>query len=240
MEKIRLFIILFLIIVFIIGFYATMYCNIEANKQEVVSNVESMDSIPKSCPDLLMKKGKGLVLYNTKEPVTEGKNPILFQSLDEYIEFIQNQKKKGIECPILYLQQETTTQGEDVYRIRPSPFDLQGGLSSTNTSMDTVKVADANRLNPPYNKNNYPGFDPQGNYVGVYTNLDAVHDSTQNDIRSDNPMDSNLGGVTHSREMVKSGKYKGREITKPVFNKPPNVSFFSKLPTHVEPPIDVL
>ncbi len=240
MEKIRLFIILFLIIVFIIGFYATMYCNIETNKQEVVSNVESMNSIPKSCPDLLMKKGKGLLLYNTKEPVTEGKNPILFQSLDEYIEFIKYQKKNGIECPILYLQQETTTQGEDVYRIRPSPFDLQGGLSSTNTSMDTVKVSDANRLNPPYNKNNYPGFDPQGNYVGVYTNLDAIHDSTQNDIKSDNPMDSNWGGVTHSREMVKSGKYKGREITKPVFNKPPNVSFFSKLPSNVKPPIDVL
>jgi hypothetical protein len=56
----------------------------------------------------------------------DGINPIQFGSLDDYIRYLEVQRKSGIHCPVLYLQQESNDQGQDVYRMRPSPFDLQG------------------------------------------------------------------------------------------------------------------
>jgi|TARA_B110000285_G_scaffold198149_1_gene230362 hypothetical protein len=239
MKTTKIFVILFLLIVFVIGLFATMYFNPEKqNKKTDIENMEAQSN--SSCPDMLVKKGQSLALYNTKTPVIEGKNPILFQSLDDYIGFVREQKKRGIECPVLYLQEEVNTQGEDVYRMRPSPFDLQGGLSSINEHQQQVQISDANRMNYPYNENNYPGFDPEGQYVGVYTNLDAIHDSTKQNINSDNPMDPNWGGIEFTRNAVKSGKYEDREITKPVFNKTVNTAFYVNLPSDVDPPVDIL
>lgn len=239
MKTTKTFVILFLLIVFVIGLFATMYFNPDKqNKKTDIENMEAQSN--SSCPDMLIKKGQSLALYNTKTPVTEGSNPILFQSLDDYIVFVREQKEKGKDCPVLYLQQEVDTQGESVYRMRPSPFDLQGGLSSTNTNQEQVQISDANRMNYPYNENNYPGFDPEGQYVGIYTNLDAIHDSTKQNIRSDNPMDPNWGGIEYTRTVVKSGKYEDREITKPVFNKTVNTAFYVDLPSNVDPPVDIL
>ena len=135
---------------------------------------------------------------------------------------------------------DVNTQGENVYRMRPSPFDLQGGLSATNENSKVIEISDASRMNYPYNQNNYPGFDPEGQYIGVYTNLDAVHDSTMFTVTSDNPMDPNWGGVEYTRNAVNSGKYEDREITKPIFGKGPNVAFFAELPSNVEKPMDIL
>lgn len=239
MKTTRKVIVLFLLVIFVLGLFATMYF-----KPKIINkkpNVENMDSSPdSSCPDMLVKKGHALVLYNTKKPTIEGSNPILFESLDEYIEFVREQESKGMNCPVLYLQEEVNTQGENVYRMRPSPFDLQGGLSASNDNSKIVNVSDANRMNYPYNKDNYPGFDPEGQYVGVYTNLDAIHDSTKNTVTSDNPMDPNWGGIEYTRNAIESGKYADREITRPVFGKGPNVAFFKELPSNIEKPIDIL
>ena len=133
-------------------------------------------------------------------------------NLDEYIEFVRAQEKKGTNCPVLYLQEEVNTQGENVYRMRPSPFDLQGGLSATNENSKVIEISDARRMNYPYNQNNYPGFDPEGQYIGVYTNLDAVHDSTMFTVTSDNPMDPNWGGQDFTQALVDAGYYKGSEV----------------------------
>ena len=237
MKNTKIFVILFLLIVFVLGLCATMYFKPSVTNEK--KDIENMEAQQQSgCPDMLVKKGQALALYNTKQPVMEGKNPILFQSLDDYIEFVRIQEKNGINCPILYLQEEVNTQGENVYRMRPSPFDMQGGLSST--APEVVEISDANRMNFPYNENNYPGFDPEGQYVGIYTNLDAVHDSTKQSINSDNPMDPNWGGIEYTRKAVKSGKYEDREITKPVFGKTVNTSFIPELPSNVEKPIDIL
>jgi len=126
---------IFLIIVFFTGLY--IYLNIDL--KDKIFGVENMDDKtdadktnpdpgPK-CPDLLLKKGNVLFLYNTKDPLMNGINPVAFQNLDEYINYLETQRKNGIKCPVLFLQQETNTQGEDVYRIRPSPFNMQPGLT---------------------------------------------------------------------------------------------------------------
>lgn len=235
MKNIKLFVILFLLIVFVLGLFATMYFKpSNVIEQKDIENMEQQSG----CPDMLVKKGQSLALYNTKQPVIEGKNPILFQSLDDYIKFVRMQEKNGINCPILYLQEEVNTQGENVYRMRPSPFDMQGGLPTV--APEVVQISDANRTNLPYNENNYPGFDPEGQYVGIYTNLDAIHDSTKQSSNSDNPMDPNWGGVEHTRKVVKSGKYEDREITKPVLGRTVNTSLVHELQSNVEKPMDIL
>jgi len=72
---------------------------------------------------------------------------------------------------------------------------------------------DASRENGQYNENEYAGFDPYGQHIGQYTDLDKIHDSTMlgNKI-SDNPMDVNWGGVLYTHDAVVSGKYKENEI----------------------------
>ena len=143
-----------------------------------------------------------------------------------------------------YLQQENDAQGQDVYRIRPSPFDQAGGLSGVPAALqyDTskripVNAEDANRDYPPYNQGNYPGFDSHNLYEGVYTNIDKVHDSTETSAQiSDNPMDPNWGGVLYTQQKVDSGKYDENNITVPHYNTPKSATFVPGLYGEPIPP----
>jgi len=234
MSKTKMIFIMFLIIVFLLGLY--IYIN-DGFKKEDIKKTEGFGDNEPSCPNLLVQRGNVLMLYNTNKPIVDGENPIPFFNLDEYINYLEIQKSRGIDCPILYLQQESNTQGEDVYRMRPSPFDLQGGLPSMNTLYQTphdskkiTKVVDANRQHPPYNDDNYAGFDPYNMYTGVYTNIDAIHESTKIRKISDNPMDDNWAGVTYTQQMVDSGKYDENNITKPVLTQP-KTTFFPTIPS---------
>jgi hypothetical protein len=89
------------------------------------------------------------------------------------------------------------------------------------------QYTDASRENPPFNQNQYAGFDPSEQYTGKMTNLDIIHNSTvfQNPGNglSDNPMDPNWGGVQFTRAQVNSGKYDDNIVTKPVYSGAPNV-----------------
>jgi hypothetical protein len=242
MKQIKILFILFLLFVFFLGMYLTMYNphSIESMETEKDSPDADADA-DSSCPDLLIQKGNELLLYNTKQPIEGGKNPIPFFNLDEYINYLEIQRKRGIVCPILFLQQETNAQGEDIYRMRPSPFDLQGGLPQMTTidMSGVVETADASRDNPPYNSGNYPGFDPQGLYVGVYTDLDKMHHATSANEISDNPMDPNWAGTVYTQQMIDSGKYEENNITNPVLFTP-KTAFYPTIKNDSPPPIDVL
>ena len=199
-------------------------CGVSA-KEGMATNASadaSNTDIPKvdpKCPNLLVKKGNSLYLQNQNQPLQDGVNPIVFANLDEYIKYLDTQRQKGSVCPVLYLQQETDTQGKDVYRVRPNPFDPAGGLPLTSAimqpvDMTPVKAMDAARANPPYNQGNYAGFDPHGLYVGRITEVDQLHESTEKVPVSDNPMDSNWGGVLHTQKQVDSGKYADNIVTR--------------------------
>ena len=193
---------------------------------EKLTNRKDMTTGNMGCPDLLVKKGNILMLYNSNADVVDGINPLPFYNLDEYINYLENQRKKGMNCPVLFLQQENDAQGKYVYRVRPSPFQLEGGLPATTTIYKDdargvpVPVLDANRDNGPYNANNYAGFDPVGLHVGTYTELDKIHDSTQLAPKSDNPMDANWGGITHTQQAIESGKYEDNNVRKPMLFQP--------------------
>jgi hypothetical protein len=216
-KKIFLF---FLIFTFFLGlaFYLSPYPVLFLGSSEPSGKKESMASLPgntppnPNCPNILIQKGNSLLLYNSLLPESDT-NPIHFSNLDEYITYVENRRNEGIRCPVLFLQQENNIQGQDVYRIRPSPFSLEGGLPPM--IPNPVRAKDASRENPPYNANNYAGFDPYGLYVGEYTDIDKIHDSTEQAPVSDNPMDPNWGGVMHSQSMIDSGKYDENTVGKP-------------------------
>lgn len=231
--SIRTIVTIVLFFVFALGFYLTL----NMKQPVVIPKLENMDNLP-SCPDMLIQKGTVLALYNTQQPIVEGENPIQFSSLDDYIQYLEIQRKSGIACPVLYLQQESNTQGEDVYRMRPSPFDLQGGLPQMLPPV-ALDINDANRLNPPYNANNFPGFDPQGQYIGIYTNLDQMHDSTEQETISDNPMDPNWGGIQYTNQTVDSGKYADRQVTKPLLYTP-KTAFYPSVVDNQRGPVDII
>jgi len=89
----------------------------------------------------------------------------------------------------------------------------------TNKNNNIVNIQDASREHGNYNSNMYAGFDPTSQYVGVYTNIDQIHQSTSFSELSDNPMDPNWGGVLYTKDAVDSGKYKDDEVV-PYANDP--------------------
>ena len=193
---------------------------LDRDASQEMSHIEGLETAPenprlpnKDCYNILIRTMNGLVLYNTFQTMSDT-NPMTFANLDDYAAFIETQRNTGLRCPVLFLQPENNTQGQEIYRIRPSPFSLEAGLPPMNTGI--ITPSDASIDNPPYNQGTYSGFDPYGQYIGVYTTLDQIHDSTALPPVSDNPMDPNWGGVLHSQQMVDSGKYDERTVGKPV------------------------
>lgn len=132
-DEMKLFV---LFCVFVLGAYVTsMHSSASGTSVRIVDGFEngnggaaSNDQEPR-CPNLLIQKGTVLFLYNTKLAPVPGVNPIRFDNLEEYVEFTEWLRGQGIKCPILFLQHSINAQGESIYNIRPSPTNLQGGLS---------------------------------------------------------------------------------------------------------------
>ncbi len=196
---------LLIFIIIIITFFA-----IDQNKNK---SIEGFDS---QCPDILLQKGKHLVLLNTKVAKVPGVNPIVFNNLEDYSEYLEWQRHNGIRCPVLYLQHSYDIQGKLVYTKRNSPFLKQGGspiisgLNLTNTNNKSLLI-DSTRNHLPYNKNQYPGFDPQDQNVGLDTPLDDMFHQNIGGL-SPNPRDDNWGGAKYTEDLVKKGVYKDDNV----------------------------
>jgi len=167
------------------------------------------------CPNILIQHGSEIFLYNSKVEKVPGVNPIRFKSLDDYSEFMDWLQGRGIRCPILFLQFSYDAQGQAVYKMRPSPTDLQGGLSPnvpySPAPAALVQMMDASRDNPPFNNQMYDGFDPLNFNMGDYTTQDAAFREKELTSKySDNPMDANWGGIRYSESAVASGIYADR------------------------------
>uniref|UniRef100_A0A6C0HZC9 Uncharacterized protein n=1 Tax=viral metagenome TaxID=1070528 RepID=A0A6C0HZC9_9ZZZZ len=94
-----------------------------------------------------------------------------------------------------------------MHQQQQPPYIIQTPNSNSKENQEPVNVKDASRENTDFNTNMYAGFDPTGQYIGVYTNLDKIHQSTSFSELSDNPMDANWGGVLYTKDAVDSGKY---------------------------------
>jgi len=214
------FIIIFVILIFLAGVYVystqSLDTLIKPNIIEPSSKegLQNSDEKTASCPNVLIKRGNSIYMYNNMDNHDE--MPVKFDSLEDYIQYVEKQRSLGYDCPVLFLQQENDTQGKDVYRLRPSPLNQQGGLQP----ITVAPIIDASRQNGNWNANNYAGFDPIGLQVGVYNKLDQIHDSTAQSPLSDNPYDFNWGGVEYTRMAIDSGKYAENNITTPNYFSP--------------------
>lgn len=214
---------LLMLIVFLVGVY--FYAR--------DSVTEGFSSKPR-CPDLLIQKGTKFYLYNSKVAQVPGVNPIEFDNLEEYTEFLDWQKSQGIKCPVLYLQNSFDAQGNQVYKARPSVSNPQAGLppstaapigiaSQTQPMLESsppvsknpnpTLLVDANQNDAPYNKGGYPGYDPSSYYVGTTTPLDTMNTTQQKAHVSANPMDPNWGGSDYTQSLIDKGVYKDDNVS---------------------------
>jgi hypothetical protein len=219
------------ILVFLIGLYFYAKCS-DPNYLEGLTNNNNSANSAIRCPNLLIQKGSKFYLYNSKVAKVPGVNPVEFDNLEDYTEFLDWQRSQGIRCPVLYLQETYDAQGKAVYKARPSVSEPQAGLppsiaSSTGDIINETSLGypnalaypnptllvDATRNDPPYNKNSYPAHDQTSYYVGTTTPLDAMDMSQEKSGVSPNPMDPNWGGSQYTQDLVDKGYYKENEVS---------------------------
>ena len=156
------------------------------------------------CYDVLIKKNKQFYLYRRNKAQIPGVNPIRFNNLEEYVEFLEWQRSQGIRCPVLFYKHSYDAQNNAILKQITDPLHSNKKLPLIYPEK-TNKLIDASRSGSKYNTNSYPGFDPYNQYVGDLTPLDKMFHSK--DIISDSPMDSNWGGIDYTQKQVDSGKY---------------------------------
>jgi hypothetical protein len=222
-----------LILVFLIGLY--FYAK---NGDTKYSEGFTVDTPRKpKCPDMLIQKGSRFYLYNSKLTQVPGVNPIEFENLEDYTEFLDWQKSQNIKCPVLYLQETYDAQGNRVYKSRPSVSEPQAGLPPSanppvgiasqvpplmESSLEPVGdeaypnptlLVDATRNDPPYNSQSYPSHDPSNYYIGTTTPLDMMNIKQEKAPISPDPMDPNWGGSAYTQSLVDKGYYKENEVS---------------------------
>ncbi len=171
------------------------------------------------CPVLFLQEevnAQGENVYKLRQMKDSSVDPLMLGSMEDYFQSKTNVSPK-FKPP----------SGPDAFN-KPPP---NSAISLSNfgvpiqymeqTEMSKhqplVEYEDANRDNSPYNQGYY-GFDPTGQYIGKYTVLDEIHDSTKyqnKDGLSNNPMDPNWGGALFTAEKVASGFYDGNKTEPP-------------------------
>lgn len=175
------------------------------------SMIEKFQNINSSCPNVLIEKDGKFYLLNSKKQEVPGVNPIVFENLEDYVEFLQWQRNAGILCPVLYLQKTNNVQGENELKIRPNVLDKCGGLPPVQLTSNLL--VDANHDDNPYNKNSYPSFDPSSYYIGETTPLDQMNNKDKGLLISADPMNENWGGNLFTQKLIDKGYYSGNEVS---------------------------
>ena len=224
-------IIFLLILVFLIGMY--FYAKNGDSGSDGFTNNQSTGP---RCPNLLIQKGSRFYLYNSKLAKIPGVNPVEFDNLEDYTEFLDWQRSQNIRCPVLFLQETYDAQGNRVYKSRPSVSEPQAGLPPSaaapigiasqvspmmETSLEPVGedaypnptlLVDATRNDPPYNQGSYPAHDQTSYYIGTTTPLDEMDIASEKAKISPDPMNPNWGGAEYTQDLVDKGYYKEDEV----------------------------
>jgi hypothetical protein len=185
------------------------------------------------CPNMLIEKDGKIYLYNSQLVNVPGVNPIQFNNLEEYTEFLKWQKSVNINCPVLYLQYTNDTQGKNVYKLRNDYDDTKYGappVTSVNskygvqpitpitpiTQMNLMNsqrtlLVDAGRDGGKYNINNLPGYDAHDQYIGLTTPLDEMNDYKRYQLSTDNAMMDNWDSAIANKH-IDEGVYNDNNV----------------------------
>jgi hypothetical protein len=205
-----------LLLLFLAGLYFYVFSNSRNTREGMSSNDNLMSNNGQTrCPNILVQKGKNFYLYNSKIAKIPGVNPIQFNNLEEYTDFMNWQRSQGIRCPVLFLQHNYDIQGNPGYNVRPSPHNLQGGLphSLPHANPNPTLLMDATRNDQPYNINSVPSYDKSSQYVGATTPLDTMNQEDENLLFSADAMKDNWAGPDYTQSLVDNGYYKGNEVS---------------------------
>jgi len=208
---------LLIVAFFILGLY--YYVNSNKVYEKMENKTEQSNY---RCPNMLIEKDGGYYLYNSKLAIVPGVNPIRFNSLEDYSEFIEWQNSQKISCPILFLQYSTDAQNNELIQVKPSIFENQGGLPSIERDpvnkdskefIDKNKILDATRdNNKKYNTNMLDGIDTKNQSIGLETPLDKMF--YQKGEISVNPMDPKWGGKKYTETAIEQGEFEGSYVYK--------------------------
>ena len=188
---------IFVIVFILLGIYFMINFNNDVESNILEGYINSTNKGFK-CPDVLIQKGQRFFLYNSKLAKVPGVNPIEFQNLEDYTEFIDWQRSQGIRCPILFLQFSYNAQGDPTYKIRPSPTNLQGGLPSTPSTYIY-----------PNSNNNIISKDDNIIDTQDINNSSVEEERNSSLLYSPNAMDDNWGGIDYTENMIKDGNFDG-------------------------------
>ena len=214
-EKIILII---TIVIFILGFYVCL--NYREGFESGRKNKE--DGEERQCPDILIQEGSKIILKNSKLAEIPGVNPIVFNNLEGYVEYLRWQKSQNIRCPVLYLQKSYNAQGEASYKIRPDILEPQGGLppylpeleqAPDGKEYEASLLVDSGRNDQPYNTNSYPAYDPDNQYIGLEVPIDRISNERPEG-GSNSAMDDDWVGLKQTEQDIKDGRFKDREVIK--------------------------
>ena len=174
--------ILLTIILFLAGLYFYIKHNyiIQESSYEGMENNNNNNDLKtngKGCPDILVQEGSKFYLYNSKVVKVPGVNPVVFNNLEDYVEFIEWQRSQNINCPVLFLQQTLDAQGNSVYKIRPSPTNLQGGLPPNNITVPTNLITNQaiNEITNTSNTSNTTAVNFNNGTMGLGMGMSSVN-----------------------------------------------------------------
>jgi hypothetical protein len=149
-----------------------------------------VETLETRCPNMLVEKDGKVYLYNRQLARVPGVNPIQFNNLEEYTEFLKWQKSVNINCPVLYLQYTNDTQGQNVFKLRNDFEDTKYGappvIPINLKNPQNTLLFDAGRDDGDYNKNSYPAYDAHNQYIGLRTPLDEMNNYKKYSLGSDN------------------------------------------------------
>ena len=198
-----------LLIVFILGL--TFYLKSSTTNSNPIIK-ESLKSMSLQCPNLLREEGDVIMLYDLTQPGSNI-NPAVFYNLAEYSQFVEEQQEQGINCPILKLQ--TDTVGSSIsnnYSIMENDY-----------KNEILNKGYRFNYNDDVNNNDVDvDVDIEVEHFDKYANKNAEYSQNENTMDtneiSDNPMDTNWGGVQYSAQSLASGKYDGNMVEKPLYH----------------------
>ena len=191
--------VIFLILVFFSGFIVLLNNGLRTTMVENTNNDNTNNNVS-GCPNLLVRKGNKLSLLNSNAKYSPGKNPLLFNDLEEYKKYVEIQNKNGFFCPVLYLQEENDSQGNDIYKMYSNPFKLENGLQSVQITKTDVKKTNNQEQNEIiFDQDQYQSFNSFSKY---HDDFHLNDDDTVKIESSNNAMESNWNGIVkHKYEM---------------------------------------
>ena len=160
------------------------------------------------CPNILVQKDNKYYLFNNKLIPVPGVNPIVFNNITEYNQFVKWLQQTDTNCPILQVKHVQDIQGKDVLKYIQTSAETDGGLpplSSVNLEIERAQKIPQNKP-VPFNSADMAGYDPQTQNIGIDIPLDHIEASPAD------AMSDEWVGETKSQNIVNRGDFEGEYV----------------------------